>query len=93
MPLIKGTSKGTFAKNVKTEIAAGKEPDQAVAIAYSVKREAKKAAHGTPSHSRHSEDRSKHYHEKVVATKVYSGPNTMTQARSQKIQNDEDWSE
>ena len=40
MPLIKGTSKGAFAKNVKTEIAAGKPPKQAVAIAYATKRAA-----------------------------------------------------
>jgi len=92
MPLIKSTKKGAFAKNVKAEIAAGKKPDQAVAIAYSVKREAEKEPKSN-SHSAHSEKRSKHYHEKVVATKVYGGKNQMTQARSQKIQNDEDWSE
>jgi len=38
--LTKGTSKKTFQKNIKTEIAAGKPPKQAVAIAYSVKRAA-----------------------------------------------------
>lgn len=42
MPLKKSTSKGAFAKNVKTEIAAGKPVKQAVAIAYSVKRAAAK---------------------------------------------------
>ena len=42
MPLIKSTSKKAFSKNVKTEIAAGKPPKQAVAIAYSEKREAAK---------------------------------------------------
>ena len=40
MPLTKSTSKGAFRKNVKAEIAAGKPPKQAVAIAYSVKRKA-----------------------------------------------------
>lgn len=40
MPLTKSTSKGAFRKNVKAEIAAGKPVKQAVAIAYSVKREA-----------------------------------------------------
>lgn len=35
--LVKGKSKEAFEKNVKTEIAAGKSPKQAVAIAYSVK--------------------------------------------------------
>jgi len=91
MPLIKGTSKETFAKNVRKEIAAGKEPDQAVAIAYSVKKEAKKAAQGTESHSRHSADRSKHYHDKVVG--VFKGPTQMTQARSQTFRDDEDYEE
>lgn len=38
MPLIKSTSKKAFQKNVKKEIAAGKPPKQAVAIAYSTRR-------------------------------------------------------
>lgn len=42
MPLIKSTSKKAFNKNVKAEMKAGKPPKQAVAIAYSVQREAKK---------------------------------------------------
>jgi hypothetical protein len=44
MPLIKSTSKKAFQKNVKKEIAAGKPPKQAVAIAYSTKRAAAKKA-------------------------------------------------
>ena len=40
MPLIKSTSKKAFSKNVKKEIAAGKPPKQAVAIAYATKRKA-----------------------------------------------------
>jgi len=40
MPLNKSTSKAAFQHNVKAEIAAGKPPKQAVAIAYSVKRAA-----------------------------------------------------
>ena len=40
MPLIKSKSKGAFAKNVKKEIAAGRPPKQAVAIAYATKRAA-----------------------------------------------------
>lgn len=33
MPLSKGSSKEAIAKNIKTEVAAGKKPSQAVAIA------------------------------------------------------------
>jgi hypothetical protein len=33
MPLRKGTSKGTIARNIRTEIAAGRSPKVAVAIA------------------------------------------------------------
>lgn len=40
MPLKQGTSAKTFSKNVKTEMKAGKPQRQALAIAYSVKREA-----------------------------------------------------
>ena len=42
MPLVKSSSKNAFRKNVKAEIAAGKPPKQAVAIAYSTKRSAAK---------------------------------------------------
>jgi len=42
MPLVKSPSKEAFCKNVKAEIASGKPQKQAVAIAYSVKREAAK---------------------------------------------------
>jgi hypothetical protein len=42
MPLVKSSSKNAFRKNVKTEMAAGKPQKQAVAIAYSTKRAAKK---------------------------------------------------
>jgi hypothetical protein len=38
MPLVKSKSPEAFRKNVKAEIASGKKPAQAVAIAYSVKR-------------------------------------------------------
>jgi len=43
MPLKKSTSPKAFEKNIKTEVKAGKPVKQAVAIAYSVKREAEKA--------------------------------------------------
>jgi hypothetical protein len=39
MPLKYGQSKKVFEKNIKTEIKAGKKPDQAAAIAYSMKRD------------------------------------------------------
>jgi hypothetical protein len=42
MPLVKSPSKEAFRKNVKAEIASNKPVKQAVAIAYSVKREAAK---------------------------------------------------
>jgi len=40
MPLVKSASSNAFRKNVKAEINAGKPVKQAVAIAYSVKRQA-----------------------------------------------------
>lgn len=42
MPLKKSASKPAFRANVNAEVAAGKPVKQAVAIAYSVKREAAK---------------------------------------------------
>lgn len=42
MPLIKSTSKAAFKTNIRKEVSAGKPPKQAVAIAYSEKREAAK---------------------------------------------------
>lgn len=42
MPLKKSTSKKAFKENIKKEVAAGKNPKQAVAIAYSEKRRAAK---------------------------------------------------
>jgi len=47
MPLIKSKSKEAFGKNISAEIKAGKPQKQAVAIAYSVKRLAKKADGGS----------------------------------------------
>jgi hypothetical protein len=52
MPLKKSTSKQAFQENVRTEIAAGKPPKQAVAIAYSEKREA--SAKASPKTKRKS---------------------------------------
>jgi hypothetical protein len=42
MPLKKSASAEAFRKNIKAEVKAGKPVKQAVAIAYSVKREAAK---------------------------------------------------
>lgn len=42
MPLVKSVSSSAFRKNVKAEVQAGKPVKQALAIAYSVKREAAK---------------------------------------------------
>lgn len=44
MPLTKSPSKKAFEKNIKAEVKAGKPVKQAVAIAYSVKREAAQKA-------------------------------------------------
>ena len=40
MPLTKSTSKKAFKENISKEVVAGKPVKQAVAIAYSTKREA-----------------------------------------------------
>jgi hypothetical protein len=44
MPLIKSPSKTARNQNIKTEIAAGKPPKQAVAIGYAVQRRARAKA-------------------------------------------------
>jgi hypothetical protein len=46
MPLMKGKSPKAFEKNVKTEMHEGKPLKQSLAIAYSMKRKAKKMAEG-----------------------------------------------
>ena len=46
MPLVKSKSEKAFKTNIKREISAGKPQKQAVAIAYSVQRKAKKAEGG-----------------------------------------------
>jgi len=46
MPLSKSPSKKAFNKNVATEVKAGRPVKQAVAIAYSVKKEAAKKSKG-----------------------------------------------
>ena len=49
MHLIKSMSPKAMSKNIATEVKANKPVKQAVAIAYSVKREAQKAAGKKPS--------------------------------------------
>lgn len=44
MPLKKGYSEDTFKENIRKEVKAGKPVKQSVAIAYSQKRTAEKAA-------------------------------------------------
>ena len=46
MPLVKSQSDAAFKQNIRTEVKAGKPVKQAVAIAYSVKRSAKKKTGG-----------------------------------------------
>lgn len=48
MPLIKGKSDKAFKKNIKTEYEEGKPLKQSLAIAYAMKRKAKKMAGGGP---------------------------------------------
>lgn len=76
MPLKHSTSKGAFAHNVRAEIAAGKPPKQAVAIAYATKRDA-----AGDHHSEHSRRRSEEYHAKTVkGQSVERGSKKMTRA-------------
>ena len=46
MPLKKSTSKGAFKSNIRAEVNAGKPVKQAVAIAFSEKRQAAKGKKG-----------------------------------------------
>ena len=92
MPLNKSKSRAAFQENVKTEIAAGKPPKQAVAIAYATQGEPKSAAK-SEHHSEHSARRSEHYHQHVagpiVPSRVLGGPQKMTRAEHQ-IDNQEE---
>lgn len=47
MPLVKSKSKEAVSKNIATEIKAGKPKDQAVAIAYQIKRDAENKRKGS----------------------------------------------
>lgn len=50
MPLNRGSSNKARQENIKAEIAAGKDPKQAVAIAYSEQRASKKRKKGLKDH-------------------------------------------
>ena len=52
MPLIKSKSDKARSENISTEIKAGKSPEQAAAIAYSVQRKAKDNAENNHASSR-----------------------------------------
>lgn len=65
MPLIKSTSPRAFGKNVATEMSAGRPQKQAVAIAYSERRDAQKAQR--KHHADHSGVTSEHAGESRIA--------------------------
>lgn len=102
MPLIHSRSPQAFKQNIRKEIAAGKPPKQAVAIAYSTKRAATsdtKHPSGTSTqsvtapHSSHSAQRSEHYHATTVEpTQVRPSSLKMTRSEHQ-LNNKEDMSE
>lgn len=71
---------------MKREIAAGRPPRQAVAIAYSEKRAAAKTAH----HSSHSAQRSEHYHTKIVPNRVTRAATRMSRLEQQKTSMEDD---
>lgn len=73
MPLFKGKSKKTFSKNVATEMDSGKPQKQALAIAYSMKKKAKKMAMGGETYESDTtsmndpEDMAKDHNPKMMA--------------------------
>ena len=64
MPLKHSTSKKAMSSNIKTEMKAGKPQKQAVAIAYSVKREAAAKKHEKHEKHEHHEKHKHHSHMK-----------------------------
>lgn len=67
MPLIKSKSNKAFKSNIKAEMAAGKPQKQAVAIAYSTKRAAKKAVGGRASVNPRDYDSDEDYYNALKA--------------------------
>ena len=70
MPLIKSKSPKAFQENIKAEIKAGKPQKQAVAIAYAVKRKAKKASGGRFENDNVESDKMSDYPRKAKGGKV-----------------------
>jgi len=70
MPLIKSTSKKAFGKNIGAEVRAGRPVKQAVAIAYSEKREAdkKKKKSAPREHSAHIQEQGTQYESHTAST-------------------------
>ena len=80
MPLIKSKSEKAFKKNISTEIKSGRPMKQAVAIAYSVKRDAKKADGGDVTQDKKLikrafslHDKQRHEDKKTNLSKLKSG--------------------
>ena len=59
MPLKSGSSKKTIQENIKTEIASGRKPKQAVAIAYNMARRSKGKSSSKKTSKTHSKRNSK----------------------------------
>ena len=76
MPISHSKSPEAFQENIKTEIAAGKKPKQAVAIAYNIADKAKrtgdkisKSIKEDRSHSAHTSEMASAYEHSVAHTK------------------------
>ena len=52
MPLVKGYSRSSISRNIRTEMKAGRSQKQAAAIAYNTARTAAKKAGKSPKHLR-----------------------------------------
>ncbi len=86
MPLVKSTKPAAIAKNIKTEIAAGKPQKQAIAIAYNVKK-----AYGGPVNDKMISALMAKRKKKLEASEDFNtSPNIGEQSREQSNQNDFD---
>lgn len=82
MPLVKSKSDKAFKSNIKAEIAAGKPQKQSVAIAYSVKRAAKKAGGGSIDPMKYDSDVD---YKQALAAKGMKPPRPYTQEAREAI--------